>query len=282
MNEHLGQDNPAAPRRASDGNLKSLQKIVRVLDCFSTSRRALSVSDICAETGFPRSTTHRLLASMRDVGFLEQEHERDQYRLGLKLFELGSVALTNLELHREGRDIVDALHRLTGRTVHLAVFDGERAVVIQRNEAGTDANVPSTFVENSPAYCTSVGKAILAFQGAEAIDRVIAAGLERFTETTLTDPDALRADLARTRARGFAVDEGEHRPGVRCVGAPIRNQSGKVFSAISVSAPSWQLPPEDVDELAAVVTYHANQIARRLGHVRTEGVVGEHQTGQTD
>ncbi|MBD3625040.1 MAG: IclR family transcriptional regulator [Rhodobacteraceae bacterium] len=282
MSEEPGQEIRPAPRRGADGNLKSLQKIVRVLDCFSTGRRALSVSDICALTGFPRSTTHRLLASMRDVGFLEQEHERDQYRLGLKLFELGSIALTNLELHREGRDIVDALHRLTGRTVHLAVFDGERAVVIQRNEVGADALAPSTFVENSPAHCTSVGKAILAHQDAAAIDRVVASGLERFTETTLTDPEALRADLVRTRTRGYAVDEGEHRPGIRCIGAPIRNQSGRVFAAISVSAPSWQLPPDDVAELAAVVVYHANQISRRLGHVRTEGAVGTHQTGQTD
>jgi len=282
MSEEPGQEIRPAPRRGADGNLKSLQKIVRVLDCFSTGRRALSVSDICGLTGFPRSTTHRLLASMRDVGFLEQEHERDQYRLGLKLFELGSIALTNLELHREGRDIVDALHRLTGRTVHLAVFDGERAVVIQRNEVGADVLAPSTFVENSPAHCTSVGKAILAHQDAAAIDRVVASGLERFTETTLTDPEALRADLVRTRARGYAVDEGEHRPGIRCIGAPIRNQSGRVFAAISVSAPSWQLPPEDVAELAAVVIYHANQISRRLGHVRTEGAGGTHQTGQTD
>jgi len=258
-------DTPAKPARSDEG-LKSLTKVARILDCFSTSQRALSLAEICARTGYPRSTAHRLLAAMRDVGFVEQDRERDSYRLGLRLFELGSVVLANLELHREGRAIVDSLNRLTGRAVHLAVFDGLRAVVIQRTEA--EALLANTLVENSPAYCTSVGKAILAFQPEEIVDRVIEAGLARFTETTITDPDALRAELAETRARGFAIDNGEHQPGLRCLGAPIRNQAGAVFAAISVSSPAFQLPVSEIDEINKVVIYHANLISQRLGYQR--------------
>lgn len=254
----------APPRR--DEGLKSLTKVSRVLDCFSTSQRALSLAEICARTGYPRSTTHRLLTAMREVGFIEQDRERDFYRLGLRLFELGNIVLANLELHREGRAIVDALHRLTGHAVHLAVFDGLRAVVIQRTEA--EPMLSNTMVENSPAHCTSVGKAILAFQPDDIVRRVIAAGLERFTETTITDPAALEAELALTRARGYAVDDGEHQPGLRCVGAPIRNQAGAVFAGISVSSPAWQLPVAEIDELNKVVIYHANLISQRLGYVR--------------
>ena len=265
MSETTADIVPKKPAR-SDESLKSLTKVSRVLDCFSTSRRALSLAEICSETGFPRSTTHRLLAAMREVGFVEQERERDTYRLGLRLFELGSVVLANLELNREGRAIVDALHRLTGRAVHLAVFDGLRAVVIQRTEA--EPMLSTTMVENSPAHCTSVGKAILAYQAEEIVDRVMAAGLERYTETTITDPAALTAELSQTRARGYAVDNGEHQPGLRCVGAPIRNQSGLVFAALSVSAPAWQTPVTEVDELSQVVVYHANLISQRLGYTR--------------
>lgn len=253
-----------APR--SDESLKSLTKVSRVLDCFTTSRRALSLAEICALTGYPRSTTHRLLAAMREVGFVEQDRERDFYRLGLRLFELGNTVLANLELHREGRLIVDALHRLTGRAVHLAVFDGLRAVVIQRTE--TEPMLSTTMVENSPVHCTSVGKAILAYQPTEIVERVIAAGLERFTETTITDPAALNIELELTRQRGFAIDNGEHQPGLRCIGAPISNQLGVVFAGISVSAPAWQMTASEVDELDKVVIYHANLISQRLGHVR--------------
>lgn len=256
---------PAKPAR-SDESLKSLTKVARVLDCFTSSQRSLTLAEICARTGYPRSTTHRLLAAMREVGFVEQDRERDSYRLGLRLFELGSIALANLELHREGRSIVDALHRLTSRAVHLAVFDGLRAVVIQRTEA--DPALANTMVENSPAYCTSVGKAILAYQPPEVVQRVIDAGLERFTETTITDPAELERELETTRQRGFAIDNGEHQPGLRCIGAPIRNQTGAIFAGISVSAPSWQLPMTEVDELNKVVIYHANLISQRLGYMR--------------
>jgi DNA-binding IclR family transcriptional regulator len=252
-------------RRGGEEGLKSLHKIDRILGCFDLNRRMLTLSEICEATGFPRSTTHRLCASMREIGFLEQENERDAYRLGLRLFELGSTYLANHELHREGSVIVEALHKLTGRTVHLAVFDGLRAVVIQHAETGGDRRVPSSFVENAPAYCTSVGKAILAHQDAATLDRVIAAGLERLTETTLVTPEALRADLAATRARGYAVDNGEHQPSLRCVGAPIRNASGRIFAAISVSAPSWELKAEEVEEIGTVVAFHANLISQRLG-----------------
>lgn len=256
---------PAKPVR-SDESLKSLTKVSRVLECFTTSRRSLSLAEICTKTGYPRSTTHRLLAAMREVGFIEQDRERDFYRLGLRLFELGNVVLANLELHREGRAIVDALHRLTGKPVHLAVFDGLNAVVIQRTE--TEPMLSNTMVENSPAYCTSVGKAILAFQPPEIVRRVVNAGLQRFTETTITDAVALEAELETVRQRGFAIDNGEHQPGLRCVGAPIRDQSGAIFAGISVSAPAWQLPMTEVDELNKVVIYHANLISQRLGYIR--------------
>jgi len=265
MTDAAADASRAAPPRRDEG-LKSLTKVSHVLDCFSTSQRALSLAEICARTGYPRSTAHRLLTAMREVGFIEQERERDSYRLGLRLFELGNTVLANLELHREGRAIVDALHRLTGHAVHLAVFDGLRAVVIQRTEA--EPMLSNTMVENSPVHCTSVGKAILACQPDDIVQRVIAAGLERFTETTITEPAALMTELALTRARGYAIDNGEHQPGLRCVGAPIRNQAGAVFAGLSVSAPAWQLPVAEVDELSKVVIYHANLISQRLGYVR--------------
>lgn len=254
--------------RGSDDHLKSLVKLVRVLECFSTNDRALTLAEICQRTGFPRSTAHRLLASLREVGFLEQDRERDRYRLGLKLFELGNTALSNFDLHREARPYVEALRQMTGHTVHLAVFDGYRAVVIRRADPAPDSAMPttSTFIENAPAHCTSVGKAILAWQPEDAVKRLVANGLERFTSSTITTEDRLRAELATIRERGYSIDEAEHQPGLRCVGAPIRNQAGAVFAGLSISGPAWKLPIETVDEMSKVVIHHADQISRSLGY----------------
>ncbi|MFB9949237.1 IclR family transcriptional regulator [Rhizobium puerariae] len=252
--------------RASDENLKSLMKIMRVLECFSVNDRALSLSEICERTGFPRSTTHRLMASLKEVGFLDQDRERDKYRLGLKLFELGNIVLMNLDLHREARPIVDSLKRMSGQMVHLAIFDGQSAVVIHRADPSPDHAPTSTSIENAPVHCTSVGKAILAWQSEAVIQKVINAGLRVYTDATITSGPALLAELEKTRQRGYAIDDGEHQPGLRCVGAPIRGQNGQVIAGISVSGPSWQINMSDIEELSKVVIHHANLIGQRIGH----------------
>lgn len=246
----------------SDDTLKSLNKVVRILECFSTTDRTLSVADVCERTQFPRSTTHRLLASLKEAGLLDQDRQRDRYRLGIKLFELGNIVLANMDLHREARPYVDQLGKLTGQLVHLAVFDGRQAIVIHRSEP--DASSALTFVESAPVHCTAVGKAILAFQPAPTIDRLIAGGLRSYTDATITSASALRTELGRIRDRGYSIDEGEHQPGVRCVGAPIRDQYGRVFAAISVSGSAWKIPAEQTEALSKIVTHSANAISSRL------------------
>lgn len=255
---------PSRPR-AEDG-LKSLTKVVRVLDAFSTVDRALSLADIGRRTGLPKSTAHRLLAAMREVGLLDQERERDRYRLGLKLFGLGNTVLANMDLHREARPFVDALTRQSGQAVHLAVFDGRQAMVILRADAQPEKGPPTAPGETAPAHCTAVGKAILAFQPAATIERVIAAGLARFTEATVTDAARLRAQLTEIRARGYAAEEGEHQPGLRGVGAPVRDQGGHVLAALGIAGPFWRLPPTEIEAMAKLAIHGANVISQALGH----------------
>ncbi len=254
----------SSPARSDEG-LKSLVKVVRVLDTFSRTDRSLSLAEICQRTGYPKSTTHRLLSSMREAGLLDQDQNRDRYRLGLKLYALGNTVLANMDLHREARPYVDALGRLTDQIVHLAVFDGRHAVVIGKSESQIDAT-SSAFLESAPAHCTSVGKAILAYQPDTVVDTFVVAGLARFTDTTLTDVAALKHDLVLTRGRGYAIDQAEHQPGLHCVGAPIRDLAGRVFAAISVSGPAWKMPLAEVDGVAKIVIHHAEAISRALGH----------------
>ena len=252
-------------RRADEG-LKSLVKVVRVLEAFSTRNRTLSLTDLCAATGYPKSTVHRLLGAMRETGLLDQDLGRDRYRLGMKLFELGNTVLANMDLHREARPFVDALTRQGGQAVHLAVFDGQRAVVIHRADASPEKLLATHTIEQAPAHCTSVGKAILAFQPDVVVGKIIGAGLTRYTDSTITDPAALLEALAKVRAIGYAIDEGEHQPGLRCIGAPVRDRSGQVIAGISLTGPTWRLPLAEVDGLAKVVIHHANGISTALGH----------------
>jgi DNA-binding IclR family transcriptional regulator len=249
---------------AADDNLKSLAKVMRVLSCFSTINRSLSLTELCAATGYPRSTTHRLVSSMRDVGLLDQERQRDRYRLGLKLFELGNIVLANMDLHREARRHVEALSQISGQIVHLALFDGRQAIVIHRANSASDGGTPLTLIEAAPVHCTSVGKAVLAFQPAEVIDGIIGAGLKRYTGKTITNGKKLQAELAQIRKRGYALDDGEHQPGLRCIGAPVRDSSGRVIAGVSVSGPAWKIPKAEIEGLAQIVMHHAAQISANL------------------
>jgi len=215
----------------------------------------------------PPTTVHRIVDSLRSVGFLEQDASRDRYRLGLKLFELGGSALMNLPLYREAPPFVDTLAKLSGEDVHLCIFDGAQMVFVNRRSqiAPRPHNTVIT-MEASPCHSTGVGKAALAFQSEVVIDRVIRAGLPRFTPNTIVEPKRLKAELAAIRTRGYSIDDCEHEPELRCVGAPIRNSAGRVFAAISASGPTKRVTSDRVPELARIVMTHAELLSIRLGY----------------
>ena len=248
-------------------SVKSLFKMLEVLEAFSSTEPELSVVEIARRTGLPRTTVHRIVDSLRSVGFLEQDASRDRYRLGLKLFELGGSALMNLPLYREAPPFVDTLAKLSGEDVHLCIFDGAQMVFVNRRShiAPRPHNTVIT-MEASPCHSTGVGKAALAFQSDVVIDRVIRAGLPRFTPNTIVEPKRLKAELAAIRTRGYSIDDCEHEPELRCVGAPIRNSAGRVFAAISASGPTKRVTSDRVPELARIVMTHAELLSIRLGY----------------
>ena len=250
-----------------DYGVKSFQKIITILECFSTVDRSLSVTELAERSGLPHSTTHRLVASLRQIGLLDQDGNRSEYRLGLKLFEFGNTVLINMDIHIEARAYVELLGRESGEDVHLCVFDGWRMSFVDRAAGGRSGSQNSTIVmEFSPCHCTGVGKAALAYQPDPTIDRIIRLGLPAYTRNTITDPQDLRAELAATRARGYSLDLGEVEANVHCVAAPIRNTSGKVIAAISVSGAAKRLPEERLHSLAPLVIKHAELISARLGY----------------
>ncbi|WP_271601589.1 IclR family transcriptional regulator [Bradyrhizobium sp. CCBAU 45384] len=251
---------------SSRQSVKSLFKMLEVLEAFSSTDPELSVVEIARRTSLPRTTVHRIVDSLRSVGFLEQDASRDRYRLGIKLFELGGSALTNLPLYREAPPFVDTLAKLSGEDVHLCIFDGAQMVFVnRRNQIARPHNTVIT-MEASPCHSTGVGKAALAFQSEAVIERVIRAGLARFTPNTIVEPKRLKTELAAIRTRGYSIDDCEHEPELRCVGAPIRNSTGRVFAAISVSGPTRRVTPERVPELARAVMTHAELLSIRLGY----------------
>lgn len=260
---------PKAPPAADDkSRIQSLGKMMAVLECYSTVNRHLSLAQVAAMAGLPRPTAHRLLSAMKEIGFIEQDARTGTYGLGIRLFELGNIALANMDLLREAKPFIDRLAKLSGETSHLGVFNGFEVVVVEREDPAERAWRGVRPSESAPAHCTGVGKALLAFQRPEVIEQVIAAGLKAYTSTTRSTPEALRKELAAIRKRGYAIDDAEHQVWVRCVAAPIRNALGHVFASVSVTGPADRMTDAKIASLAPLVVQTADAISLQIGHGR--------------
>lgn len=256
-NESAEQSNPAS--------IKSLTKVLQILECFSRRDANLTPAEIAMRTGLPRATTHRLVSSLRDIGLLEQNGKRDTYKLGMKLFQLGNLVIQNLDLDSHARPWVSQLQLLTGESIHLCLFDGAQMAFVERQEMTSTGNTMITRIEAAPVHCTSVGKAFLAWQPASLVQKIIGDALSERTPYTLTDGDDLLADLSNTRQRGYSLDLQENELNVHCIGAPVRAANGEVFAAISVSGPAQRLPLARLEGLAGFVIDIANKISLELG-----------------
>ncbi|OON41474.1 hypothetical protein BTJ39_05825 [Izhakiella australiensis] len=263
----------------AQASIKSLTKVLQVLECFSRRDANLTPAEIATRTGLPRATTHRLVSSLRDIGLLEQNGKRDTYKLGMKLFQLGNLVLHNLDLDSHARPWTAQLQLITGENTHLCIFDGAQMAYVERQTMNTSGNTMITRIEAAPVYCTSVGKAFLAWQSEALINKIIADTLPARTPFTLTEGDALKADLALSRQRGYSLDLQENELDIHCVGAPIFGANGQVFAAISVSGPAERLPLARLEGLSLLVIDTAQKISHELGWTPDKTPAGR-QTGE--
>jgi DNA-binding IclR family transcriptional regulator len=206
-----------------------IDRISLVLDAFDGPGR-LSLAQVVRRTGLPRSSAHRMLERLVQLRWLRR-HGRD-YELGMRLVELGSLAVHQDRLHSAAQPFLHELHRATGLVVHLAVLDGADVVYLEKIAGGLGAAVPTRVGGRQPAHCTAVGKALLAFS--EQDDDVDL--LPRKTKYSISTRRQLADELAAVRARGFACERSESRIGFGCVAAPI-GDPGAPIAAVSVCGP---------------------------------------------
>jgi IclR family KDG regulon transcriptional repressor len=246
--------------------VKSVYRAVKILDVLS-SEGEKSVTEISRSLNFPKSSVHEIISTLLEEGILGKDTDRNRYSLGLKLFELGKQAQANLEISKVAIPSLRGLHEELDETVHLTVLDGKEVLYIECFESTKRLRTYSVIGVRAPLHCTAVGKAILAYLDEAEVEEVIQSmGLPRFTDNTITDREALKKEIQRIRGCGFATDNMEHEEGVCCVGAPVRNHTGKVVGSISVSGPSQRVTAARIEEIAPQVIERAAEISRRLGY----------------
>jgi DNA-binding IclR family transcriptional regulator len=261
-----------SPVRAKPGGpsrryrIQALDRAVLVLNCFDFGTTELTVKEIAAKTHLHKSTAHRILMALQHNGLVEQNEATARYHLGLDLFRLGHLAVSQLKLPDIARPFLQRLMEQTGETTHLAVLEQNEVFYVDTLESSRALKMPGRVGHRVPAYCTSLGKAMLSTMTDEQV-RTIFRGqrFHRYAVNTAKNVDELIRDLAATRKRGWSLDEEEIENGVRCIGAPLLDHTGALAGAISVAGPTTRLRPDMVADVAAKVKATARAISERLG-----------------
>ncbi|MGI9952152.1 IclR family transcriptional regulator [Moorellaceae bacterium AZ2] len=251
--------------------LQSVDNALRLLEAFSAAEPELGISELSRKLGLSKSAVFRLVLTLENRGFLVQDQSSGKYRLGLKNLYLGGLVLRYMDLVKLAQPYLEDLMRKTEETVHLVILERGEAIFIGKVESARPMRMGSYVGARMPAYCTATGKVLLAHLSEEELeDYLKRTPLKRFTPYTITEPEALRRHLLTVRQQGYAVDQEESEDGLMCIAAPVRDRSGRVIAAISISGPAGRMDRRR-EEFKDLVVSTADGIAKVLGWHPPEG-----------
>ncbi len=267
-------------RRPDVDRVQAVGRTLQIMEALAAEGE-LGLTDLSDRVGVHKSTLFRFMRTLCQLGYARRDPDTERFSLTLKLFELGSSVYARVDLVKLAAPCLLRLSAATQETVHLAVLDGPRLVYLSKVESTRSLRVAmqSGVGLTAPAYCTGVGKVLLAFSEPAALDAYLeACAFVRFTERTIPDRPRLLAELKAIRRRGWAVDDEEHECGVRCLAAPVRDRKGAVVAALSVSGPTVRLTTGELDGVRRLVCAAAEELSRQLGCSPSERARGLHQT----
>ena len=260
----------AVNTRPEGRGVQSLARGLAILEALG-AREDAGLLEIAAATGLSRSTAHRLLATLADSGYVEQEARHGRYRVTHQVLALAGGARARTERLRViARPYLLTLRNELDETANLAVPEQSFAVYVDQIPSSRAIRSYTEIGSRVPAYACATGKAMLAFGESAAVEERLAAdGLLGLTPHTLTTREALTADLERIRAAGYAVDREEYEEGVGCVAAAILDGSGAVAGAVGISAPIARLERTGIPQLGERLVGYARDIASHVGRAGT-------------
>jgi IclR family acetate operon transcriptional repressor len=262
---------PARPevrgRKASvgAGHTQALSRGLALLEALAATEGGATLTAVAERLELPAPTAHRLLATLEQAGYVQQG-PGGEWLVGVRAFRVGSAFLDHRNLVVHAYPHLRRLMEQSGETTNLAVIDEGEAVVVEQAQCRELMRMSTKLGARAPLHASGVGKAMLAAMPAEAVDAVLAKrGLVALTPRTLTSREALAAELAATRERGYAIDDEEQAGGLRCVASPIWDENGEVWAAISLAGPTSRITPARVDGLGRLVRAAAIDITQALG-----------------
>jgi DNA-binding IclR family transcriptional regulator len=250
------------------GSIQSIERAAAILRLLSGRSRRLGVGELAGELGLPKGTVHGILRTLQNVGFVEQDSESGKYRLGAALLHMGSSYLDGNELRTRALNWADSLAARSNESVRIGTLHDGRALVVHHVFRPDNSRQALEVGALLPGHASALGKVLLA-HNPYATDELIAQGLDSFTPRTVTDPDALRAELAEVHGRGWASDLEELVAGEVSLAAPIQDRRGATVGAIGISGPIERLSEDESprSDLISYVRETARSVSRDLGAI---------------
>ena len=244
--------------------VQSVDRAITVMELLS--RRGWSgVTEVAKELEINKSTSYRLLTTLRDRGLVEQDPATEKYRLGFGLVTLASSVTADLDVARCSRPVCDRLAQQTRETITVAVLEGDDAVILYQSNTRSSALSVDWSGRHTPLHATAAGKIFLHYMPEDQRRRILKRSLQSYTENTIVDPKALREDIRRENGRDYWYTIEELEVGLNAIAAPVRSAEGVVVAAVSVSGPAFRLPPESFPEIGELCVQAAGEISRCLG-----------------
>src|SRR6266481_7684288 len=244
-----------------------LDRALAALAILADRSSECSLAELCLELKLHKSTVHRLMMVLEQHRLVVKNPDTGRYRLGLKLFELGSKAIEGLDLRAGARPYLDRLQNEFSETLFFCILHDGQVFYMEKVESQKSVRTACTVGSRAPAYCTAVGKAMLAELSEAEVNKIVRRwGLKPVTPNTIRTASALKVELKAVRSRGYAIDDEEKEEGLRCIGAAVRSHSGKLAAAMSVSGPAFRMSKERVPEIGRALMEAATKLSAELGY----------------
>lgn len=261
-NEVRGQGAPRGVGRSTTTGSSALEKTLRITEALTAFGGPHRLAELSAAAGVPKSSTYRILVSLVEQGYAVTDGE-GSYGVGLRLRTLAAEISTD---RPEGIvELLEFLQKCTGQAVHLALRSGSALTYIRKIEGGRSCRTSSRVGARIPLHVTAIGKAVLAHLPPEEAEGILrATGMPALTRRTLTDREGLAAELRTVRERGYAVDDGEYEPSVRCLGAPVFDRAGVPVGGVGLASAAHRGTRAELERFSPALTEAARGVQRLL------------------
>lgn len=246
--------------------VQAIDRAVMILKCFSEKRRELKLTDISDELGLNKSTVHGIITTLKYHGLIDQNEENQKYRLGIYILELADILISSMDIRNVASPVIKDMCLKLEETVHLGVLDNMDVVYIDKQESNQSMRIFTTIGTRNPAYCTGIGKAMLAYVDPVILMEQLPEKLERFTKHTITEKAELLKELESIREKGYAMDNEERIEGLTCIASPVFDHTGRAKYSISVSGPTIRMTKDKIEETIKLVKESAMEVSNRLGY----------------